>query len=139
MGNQQTFARKANFEDIQKITSGKVRGILINTMSFTDQKCLIKKTVPIDEEESIINSHIKGNKEINIIIYDKNSHENKILTKYKQLVELGFRNVFIYPGGIFEWLLLQDVYGDSNFPTTSKELDILKFKGKSTLNQLMLE
>ena len=139
MGNQQSFARKANFEDIQKITNGKIRGILINTMSFTEQKCLIKKTIPIDEEETIINSHIKGDKQINIIIYDKNSTENKLLKKYKQLIDLGFKNVFIYPGGIFEWLLLQDIYGDANFPTTSKELDILKYKGKSTLNQLMLE
>tara|TARA_B100000035_G_C20787986_1_gene459883 strand:- start:104 stop:523 length:420 start_codon:yes stop_codon:yes gene_type:complete len=139
MGNQQSFARKANFEDIQKITNGKIRGILINTMSFTEQKCLIKKTIPIDEEETIINSHIKGDKQINIIIYDKNSTENKLLKKYKQLIDLGFKNVFIYPGGIFEWLLLQDIYGDTNFPTTSKELDILKYKGKSTLNQLMLE
>ena len=139
MGNQQSFARKANFEDIQKITNGKIRGILINTMSFTEQKCLIRKTIPIDEEETIINSHIKGDKQINIIIYDKNSTENKLLKKYKQLIDLGFKNVFIYPGGIFEWLLLQDIYGDTNFPTTSKELDILKYKGKSTLNQLMLE
>ena len=55
-------------------------------------------------------------------------------------MELGFHNVFIYPGGIFEWLLLQDVYGDEDdaFPTTVKELDILRYKGCSELNKLLL-
>ena len=31
---------------------------------------------------------------------------------------------------MFEWLLLQDIYGNDNFPTTSKDLDILKYKPK---------
>ena len=50
------------------------------------------------------------------------------MTKYTQLVNLGFVNVYIYPGGLFEWLCLQDIYGDDEFPTTNKELDILKYK-----------
>ena len=29
---------------------------------------------------------------------------------------------------MFEWLLLQEIYGDENFPTISRELDILKYK-----------
>ena len=29
---------------------------------------------------------------------------------------------------MFEWLLLQDIYGYDNFPTTIKELDILKYR-----------
>jgi hypothetical protein len=29
---------------------------------------------------------------------------------------------------MFEWMILQDVYGMDEFPTTSKVLDILKFK-----------
>ena len=37
----------------------------------------------------------------------------------------------IYIGGLFEWLLLQDIYGDDEFPTTTKIIDILKYKGKS--------
>jgi hypothetical protein len=38
-------------------------------------------------------------------------------------------------GGIFEWLLLQDIYGKELFPTTKKEADLLKFKAPSVLNQ----
>ena len=41
-------------------------------------------------------------------------------------------------GGIFEWLLLQDIYGDDQFKTTSRELDILKYKPISTFKTLYL-
>ena len=60
------------------------------------------------------------------------------MTKYTQLLNLGFTNVYIYPGGLFEWLCLQDIYGFENFPTTKKELDILRFKGRSIFNTFLL-
>ena len=63
----------------------------------------------------------------------------KIYEKYSQLSSLGFYNVYIYPGGLFEWLLLQDVYGVDDFPTTKKELDILRFKPNKVLNVPLLE
>ena len=139
MGNQQSFAKKANFEDVQKIINNEIGGILINTMNPNEQSCLITNTTSIIEEELIMNNYIKTDKKINIIIYDKNSDEMRILKKYRQLVDLGFTNVYIYTGGLFEWLLLQDIYGSTEFPTTTKELDILKFKGTSKVGQLMLE
>ena len=49
-----------------------------------------------------------------------------------------FTNVFIYPGGLFEWLLLQDIYGFDDFPTTKKERDHLKYKGKSVFTNKLL-
>ena len=61
-----------------------------------------------------------------------------IYKKYKQLQELGFVNIYVYPGGLFEWLLLQDIYGHEDFPTTSQELDILKFKPIKQINQLLI-
>ncbi len=36
---------------------------------------------------------------------------------------------------MFEWLLLQDIYGFESFPTTSKVLDILKKIEDGELNQ----
>ena len=33
----------------------------------------------------------------------------------------------LYVGGLFEWLCLQDIYGQSEFPTTNIELDITEF------------
>ena len=68
-----------------------------------------------------------------------NANDNSTLTKYEQLVKLGFYNVFVYPGGMFEWLLLQDVYGDELFATTKKELDILKYKPQSGANMHLIE
>ena len=75
------------------------------------------------------------------IIYGKNSNDNTIYNRYKQLLELGFTNIYLYIGGLFEWLCLQDIYGDDEFQTTKKELDILKFKPKSMIQSdvLLLE
>ena len=64
--------------------------------------------------------------------------DDSIVRKYNQLTGLGLINVVVYPGGLFEWLLLQDIYGNDSFPTTKKELDILKYKGKKLGNRLML-
>ena len=54
--------------------------------------------------------------------------DKSIVKKTEQLVDLGFTNIFIYVGGLFEWLLLQDIYGKDNFPTIGDELELLKFK-----------
>ena len=29
---------------------------------------------------------------------------------------------------MFEWLMLQEIYGEENFPTTTRLLDLLKYK-----------
>ena len=63
-----------------------------------------------------------------MIIYGKNSTDITVDSKEKQLEELGFEDVYVYSGGMFEWLLLQDIYGDQSFPTTSKTTDILMYK-----------
>ena len=47
--------------------------------------------------------------------------------------------MYIYTGGLFEWLMLQDIYGDKEFLTTKKELDILKFKPNKVLDVKLLE
>ena len=61
-----------------------------------------------------------------------------VYDKYEQLVKLGFINVYIYSGGMFEWLCLQDIYSSDLFPTTKKELDILKYKPMSRFNTYYL-
>ena len=106
---------------------------MINTLLLNQQNCLIKTTIPAIQEEHIINQLIKQKKLlVYIIIYGKNNNEDdSIIKKYKQLKNLGFNNIFIYKGGLFEWLLLQDIFGEEEFPTTSKENDILKYKPTS--------
>ena len=143
MGNKQSYIKKVNFEDIQQFIKKKMNNcLLINTLNKTEQSCLITGTILINDEEKIINNCLKKGlqEKINIIIYDKNAHQQKLLEKYEQLNSLGFLNVYMYTGGLFEWLLLQDVYGSEEFPTTSNDLDILKYKAPSAFkNKLLLE
>ena len=126
MGNTSSL-NKVNFEDIQWFIKEKRPFILINTLTKDTQNCLITGTIPINKEVDVINKQMQ-NPKIRIIIYGRNSNDETISKKYNQLLKLGFYNVYIYPGGLFEWLCLQDIYGCTNFPTTSRELDILKFK-----------
>ena len=138
MGNSQTI-QKINYEDIQFVLKNQGH-LLINTLSEKEQDCLIPNTVNINQEEEFINTLIKnGNKQIKIIVYGKNSNDEKIYTKHTQLTSLGFYNVFLYSGGLFEWLLLQDIYGAKDFPTTKKELDLLRFKSSRVFGIQLLE
>jgi hypothetical protein len=132
MGNTQSM-RKINYEDMQIVIKCPELYLLINTLPLTDQSCLIINTMPACEEERIINKFLLENKNIRIIIYGKNCIDESVNLKYKQLYSLGFCNIFVYLGGLFEWLMLQDIYGTDLFPTTKKEADILKYKPLSTL------
>ncbi len=131
MGNSLTIP-KISFEDMQNIIKNN-NFLIINTLHDNEQDCLIKNTININEEITIINNKIKFDKTCKLLIYGKNCNDKKIYEKYKQLIDLGFTNIYIYTGGLFEWLLLQDVYGEVEFPTTSKHLDILKFKPMNLL------
>ena len=125
LGNKSIL--KVNFEDIQIL---KKNTFLINTLEKYNQSCLIKGTLSIHIEEKTINENI-FNTQTNIIIYGKNTNDETIIKKYNQLIKLGFKNVYIYSGGLFEWLCLQDIYGKELFPTIGEEEDILKFKPTS--------
>jgi hypothetical protein len=139
MGNM-TSMNKINFEDIQYSLCNKDKYILINTLEESCQDCLLPNTVTPEKETAIMNHLIQnGNKEIKIIVYGKNCNDDKIYKKYQQLQSLGFYNVYIYTGGLFEWLMLQDIYGEKEFPTSKKELDILKYKPQKKLNIQLLE
>ena len=139
MGNTQSM-RKINFEDMQTVTKNPEIYLLINTLSLGDQQqCLIHGTVNSSQEESAINKYLKENKGVKIIIYGKNCNDDNVQKKYQQLLSLGFYNVYAYSGGLFEWLMLQDIYGKDLFPTTKIEKDILKFKACSILNISLLE
>ena len=124
--------KKVTFEDIQYAIKNKERYILINTLPIDDQGCLITNTIAYSREESIINEFLNqyALRDKIIIVYGKHTNDDTVEKKYKQLVSLGFVEVFMYLGGMFEWMLLQDIYGRDEFPTTNKVLDILKYKPK---------
>lgn len=131
MGNIQTI-NKISFEDMKFCILNKV--LIISVINSVDEECLIKGTTKSYNEEFIINDfYNKGKLNEMCIIYGYNSNDMNVAKKYKQLLEMGFKNVHIYTGGLFEWLLLQDIYGEKNFETTSYEINHLKYKPVSSL------
>ena len=131
MGNSNSI-NKVNFDYIQKNMNNN-NILFINTLDYSKQDCLIKNTIHASKEEEILNKYLKDNISIKILIYGENCIDNKVITKYNQLYKLGFTNLYVYIGGLFEWLLLQDIYGDDEFPTSSKIIDLLKYKGKNNI------
>jgi hypothetical protein len=94
--------------------------VLINTLPINSQRYIIPQTIPYHMEEKIINDILNDtNIQLSryyIILYGKNNADDTVDKKYRQLIHLGFTNVFIYYGGLFEWLLLMDIYGEEKFP-----------------------
>lgn len=138
MGNTQPM-KKINYEDMQTVIKNPEIYLIINTLNHNEQQCLIINTISVNDEEILINKFIKENKSIRIIIYGKNCNDESIDKKYQQLCSLGFYNILVYLGGMFEWLMLQDIYGKDLFPTTKKEVDLLKYKSSQSLNIGLLE
>ena len=104
--------------------------LIINVLPIHEQDCLIRGTIDAANEEQILNKMIESiviaNKKI--VIYGKNCNDENVTNKLHQLEKLGLNDVFLYRGGLFEWMLLQDIYGEKEFPTTKREVDILRFK-----------
>lgn len=138
MGNSESM-KKINYEDMQTVVKNPEIYLLINTLPSVSQDCLISNTVSIDQEEATINKYMKENRNIRIIIYGKNCNDDLVDKKYQQLLSLGFYNIFVYRGGMFEWLLLQDIFGNELFQTNKKELDILKYKPHPVLNISLID
>jgi hypothetical protein len=137
MGNQVSLVPKVSYEDLQMVVYRNLHvqhsTLIINTLPESLQHCLIKTTLDIRFEERIVNAFINKKPDIMIIVYGKNSNDITILHKYEQLVKLGFTNVHIYTGGIFEWMLLYEIYGKDLFKITKYEIDILRYRPKSVL------
>jgi hypothetical protein len=122
---------KVNFETVQfAITTQAADFYIINTLSMHEQDCLILGTLTAEREESILNGMLHNSTipDKKIIVFGKNSQDETPYRKASQLKELGIKCVYVYTGGMFEWLLLQDVYGGKEFPTTKPLMDILKYK-----------
>jgi hypothetical protein len=119
--------KNIGFEDMKYAIKNKQ--MIINTLTQFEQDCLIYGTISYDKEETMINSLIEnGEKDHIIIIYGKNSTDETPEKKYSQLRQYGFYKVYIYTGGLFEWLLLQDIYSSQEFPTTTKCKDMLMYR-----------
>jgi hypothetical protein len=93
--------------------------VLIHIMEESQRLLIAGSLTALMETERVNDLMSNHEYETKIIVYGKNDHDyDSLLNKQKQLKSLGFKNVYIYLGGMFEWLLLQDVYGVKEFPTT---------------------
>ena len=135
MGNSSSSPiKKANFEDVSDMGES---CILISTLPNHEQDILISRTTRADHETKVVEEAIK--RRGNIIVYGKSSNDESIYEKCEQIARLGHTNVFVYSGGLFEWLLLQDIFGEESFPTTRKTIDLLRYKPGSHLRTMYLE
>jgi len=128
--------RRIGFDDVLLAVGNPETYLLINTLPAQDQSCLIRHTITISEEERVMNQYISSYQHYNkkVIVYGKNCADASVEKKYHQLTSLGFRDIFVYPGGMLEWMLLQDVFGVDEFPTTSTTTDLLRFQAPTILN-----
>lgn len=129
-----TKATQVGYPDVQ-LAAKRDSVIMINTLPEGEQTCIISGTVRSSEEPDIINrllSRMEYSSK-NIIVYGRNTCDATAQQKADQLIKLGFQKVHVYAGGLFEWLLLQDVFGEEWFSTTGQPVDILKCKPQSSL------
>lgn len=127
---QQSMPQKIGFDDILSTLHDK-SFIRINTLPANEQSYMIKGTLSSTLEEDKINEimgNINTQHEYTVIIYGKNSVDDTLELKYTQMIGLGFKNVFIYYGGLFEWVMLQELYGKNVFPSEGTCNDLLRYK-----------
>ena len=136
MGNVQSLA-KVTYEYVKEIVTNQSPVFLLCTLKRDKERFAIVRTIGIDNEEDCINQLInKRQYNTTIVIYGENMYDPTVISKYKQLKQIGFINCYIYFGGLFEWFLLQDVYGCEMFPTKNTPLNgCLQFKPQSTIIQ----
>jgi hypothetical protein len=136
--NKPPVIKRINYCEIQHAIKNKCKPILassysentaiiINTLPINCQQCVIATTVQTTHEEQLINEILLNMSDQPIIIYGRNSTDESVYTKLNQLTQLGLSDIKIYTGGLFEWLLLKDVYGNIDFPTEGVVTDLLNY------------
>ncbi len=131
MGNIYSSFETIHFKELQTLIGTDI--LLLNTLSQHHQSYLIFGTLCASKETDQMNFYLKNNRSIEIILYGKDHLDRTMIEKYNQLKQLGFTRIRIYFGGLFEWALLQDIYGASLFQThgTIKDpLDVFYLKSK---------
>ena len=123
-----TSSIKISFEDMQVCCRNPDQYRLISTLPDEMQGCLIPGTTPAADEEGALNELMKTGRSSRLVVYGTNCNDESIYKKYNQLTKCGFTDISLYPGGMFEWLLLRDTFGEEEFPVTECELDILRYK-----------
>ena len=124
--------RAIGFDDMLRCIRNPAKYSIIHTMSATE-RVLIGGTLSATEEEEFMNEYLSKYSETQktIVLYGRNSCDDSTRRKRAQLMSMGISDVYVYVGGMFEWVLLQDIYGIDEFPTTGAVTDILAFRNVS--------
>lgn len=138
------------FEDMQYIVKNSHQFLIISTLKEHEQSCLISGTMSIPDEIATLNDIISNKSQglwaffsknpniLPIVVYGRNALDTSVNAKIKSLLSYNFPQIYVYIGGLFEWLLLQDVYSRENFPTTAECIDVLKYKSKSIFKPMLM-
>jgi len=110
--------------DFIKVCKFRKDMLLITTLPF-DGLCIQGTVDSIEKEEQLINNALESGKtgEMILFIYGKDCSDISPVKKAQQFIDLGFRNVYVYLGGIFEWVLLADLYGIEDFSVTGGNIN----------------
>jgi len=112
MGNSEI--KYVGFDELNNL---KENDLLISILDIRTTCFINHTTLPIQEEtiiNNIINSYNQS--KYTIFIYGRNGKDySKIQKKIIALNELGFTKFSIYTGGLLEWLLLREVFGECQF------------------------
>jgi len=121
--------RAIGFDDMLRCIRTPAKYAIIHTMPATES-ILINGTLNPKEEEAFINEYLSRYVEDQktIILYGRNCCDDSPRQKRAQLLSLGISDVYVYVGGLFEWALLQDIYGATEFPTTNLVTDLLLYR-----------
>jgi hypothetical protein len=131
-GNWGQKQYKIGFEEMHRAIRSPRDYCVIHTMPVGEQDCLVLGTVKAEEEVSRIDGILEktgsSSSATKIVVYGRNNVDETVEKKYRQLIGLGLTEVYVYVGGMFEWVLLQELYGEDNFPTVGRCKDLLRFK-----------
>ena len=92
------------FDDLLHCIKTPDKYVIIHTMPSTEP-FLIYGTLTATEEELFMNDYLSKYSETQktIILYGRNSCDESPIKKRAQLFSFGISDVYIYPGGLFEW------------------------------------
>ena len=130
-GTAAAAGTRIGFQDVQYALQpmNRMGFVLVHTLPPAQQSCLIQGTLRAEQEEAQLNQMLKNgaHRHTHILVYGKHACDETAVNRVTHLRSLGFTEVYHYVGGLFEWLVLQDTFGDNQFPTSGKESDLLRF------------
>jgi hypothetical protein len=91
--------------------------LIISTTITERGSPYIAGTVSRFAELITIDSLKRSNRfDVPILVYGHNMFDTTVKTQSTILMNNGFTKVFVYVGGMFEWMLLHKLYGNTAFP-----------------------